>query len=217
MVSSMIREWSRWVGVLVLWSLVSAAHAAEQSPKEMLERVAQQMLTALHERDAELRKNPQKLQALVEELLVPHVDLEVVSRWVLGKYWRQATPEQRRRFAEEFKKMLIRFYSSALLEYADFKFKFYPVKMKEGARRVVVRSEVMRAGGPPHTVNYSLIRRKGEWKVYDVTIDGVSVVTTYRSSFAEEIRRSGIDGLIQKMASWNREGVLPKEEKKAGG
>ncbi len=215
MVSSAIGK-IHWLSVVfILWLLPFCANA-EQSPKEMLENVAAQMLAALHERDAELRKDPQKLQALVEELLVPHVDLKVVSRWVLGKYWRRATPEQRTRFTEEFKKMLIRFYSSALLEYADFEFKFYPVKMKEGARRVVVRSEVRRAGGPPHSVNYSVILRKGKWKVYDVTIDGVSVVTTYRSSFSEEIRRGGLDGLLEKMASWNRDGVLP-DEKKAGG
>ncbi len=218
MVSSKFRAWRGWVGIVVLGLLPLVGIAGEtQSPKEMLERVAQQMLKVLQERDVELRQDPGKLQDLVEELLVPHVDLEVVSRWVLGKYWRKATPEQRKRFAEEFKKMLIRFYSSALLEYADFKFRFYPVKMKKDARRVVVRSEVMRTGGPPHTVNYSLIRRKGTWKVYDVTIDGVSVVTTYRSSFAEEIRRVGIDGLIKKMASWNREAVLPGTKKKAGG
>jgi len=202
-----------WMAVLWLPPFLAAA---EQSPGEMLERAAQQMLSALHERDAELRKDPQKLYDLVDELLVPHVDLEVVSRWVLGKYWRSATPEQRERFAGEFKRMLIRFYSSALLEYADFKFRFYPIKLKEGQRRAVVRSEVMRTGGPPHSVNYSVILRNGEWKVYDVTIDGVSVVTTYRSSFSEEIRRNGVDGLLKKMAEWNRSGELP-DKKKAGG
>jgi len=192
------------------------AVAEQQSPREMLQAAAEQMLAALHERDTELRKDPQKLYALVDELLVPHVDMEVVSRWVLGKYWRSATPEQRARFAEEFKRMLIRFYSSALLEYADFRFKFYPVKLKKGQRRAVVRSEVMRTGGPPHTVSYRVILRKNGWKVYDVIIDGVSVVTTYRSSFSEEIRRGGLDGLLEKMAKWNREGVMP-DKKKAGG
>ncbi len=205
-----------WVGLAVLWLLPQAV-VAEQSPEVMLEQAAEQMLAALREHDSELRSDPEQLHALVEEVLVPHVDLEVVSRWVLGKYWRTASPEQRIRFAREFKDMLIRFYSSALLEYADFKFRFHTPKMKKGARRVLVRSEVMRIGGPPHSVNYSLIRRDGQWKVYDVTIDGVSVVTTYRSSFAEEIRRGGLDSLLKKMADWNRQEVSPQRDKKAGG
>ena len=205
-----------WAGLITLWLLPQIV-VAEQSPEVMLEQAAEQMLAALREHDSELRNDPQQLHALVDEVLVPHVDLQVVSRWVLGKYWRTATPEQRRRFAEEFKKMLIRFYSSALLEYADFKFRFYPPRMKKGARRAVVRSDVMRSGGPPHSVNYSLIWRDGQWKVYDVTIDGVSVVTTYRSSFAEEIRHGGLDGLLKKMTEWNRQEVSPSEGKKAGG
>ncbi len=204
-----------WAGLSVLWLLPQTV-MAEQSPEIMLEQAAEQMLAELREHDSELRSNPEQLHALVEEVLVPHVDLEVVSRWVLGKYWRTATPGQRTRFAREFKGMLIRFYSSALLEYADFRFRFHAPRMKKDARRVVVRSEVMRSGGPPHSVNYSLIRRDDEWKVYDVTIDGVSVVTTYRSSFAEEIRRGGLDSLLKKMADWNRQEVLSPEDKKAG-
>ena len=202
------------LGLTLLGSLQASA---EQSPEVMLEQAAGQMLAALRKHDSELRSNPRQLHALVEDVLVPHVDLNVLSRWVLGKYWRTATPEQRRRFAEEFKKMLIRFYSSALLEYADFRFRFIPPRMKKGARRVVVRSEVMRSSGSPHSVNYNVIWRNGEWKVYDVTIDGVSVATTYRSSFSEEIRHGGLDGLLEKMAEWNREKAPLHGKGKAGG
>jgi len=184
---------------------------AEQSPEAMLKQAANQMIDALRAHDSELREDPKKLYALVDELLVPHVDMAVVSRLVLGRYWRTASPEQRRRFIAEFKAMLIRFYSSALLEYADFHFRFYPPRMRKGAHRAVIRSEIMRSGGPPHTVNYSVVLRNGEWKVYDVTIDGVSVVTTYRSSFAEEIRHAGLDKLLDKMADWNRKGDSPLE------
>ncbi len=205
-----------WFGLTALWLLPQMA-AAEQSPEVMLEQAAEQMLAALREHDSELRSNPEQLHALVEEVLVPHVDLEVVSRWVLGKYWRSATPEQRARFAREFKSMLIRFYSSALLEYADFKFRFFAPKMKKKARRMVVRSEVMRSAGAPHSVNYSLIRRDGQWKIYDIKINGVSVVTTYRSSFADEIRRGGLDHLLKRMANWNRRDIFLPDEKKAGG
>ncbi len=203
-------------GLAFLWFFLQQARA-EQSPEIMLEQAAEQMLAELREHDSELRSNPEQLYALVEEVLVPHVDLDVVSRWVLGKYWRTASPDQRALFAKEFKGMLIRFYSSALLEYADFRFRFHTPRMKKDARRVLVRSEVMRSGGAPHSVNYSLIRRKGEWKVYDVTIDGVSVVTTYRSSFAEEIRRGGLDSLLRKMADWNRQDVSSPEDKEGGG
>ncbi len=203
-------------GLTFLWFFSQQA-SAEESPEIMLEQAAEQMLAELREHDSELRSSPEQLHTLVEEVLVPHVDLEVVSRWVLGKYWRTASPDQRTRFAREFKGMLIRFYSSALLEYADFRFRFHTPRIKKDARRVLVRSEVMRSGGAPHSVNYSLIRRNGVWKVYDVTIDGVSVVTTYRSSFAEEIRRGGLDGLLKKMADWNRRDAPSSEDKKEGG
>lgn len=191
--------------LLVLLLLWVQGVAAVESPRLMLERVAGQMLAALSAREAELRADPHRLHLLVEELLVPHVALELVARRVLGKEWRRASREQRERFAREFKEMLIRFYSSALLEYAGFRFRFHPVRLKEGQRRAVVRSEVMRGGGPPHSVNYSVVLRNGEWQVYDVTIDGVSVVVTYRSSFAEEIRHGGLDALLERMARWNRE------------
>lgn len=186
-----------------------AVTAGEQAPEKMLEQAAEQMLSALREQDAQLRGNPRKLHALVEEVLVPHVDLEALSRAVLGKYWRSATAGQRSRFAQEFKGMLIRFYASALLEYADFRFRFFAPKMDKGARRITVRSEVMRRGGAPHAVNYRLIRRDDQWKVYDITIDGVSAVATYRSSFSEEIRRDGLEHLLKKMADWNRRDISP--------
>lgn len=187
-------------GLLLLW-----APAAVESPRVMLEQAAGQMLSALRKHDSELRADPQRLYALVEELLVPHVDLDLVARRVLGKQWRHASRAQREKFSREFKNMLVRFYSSALLEYAGFRFRFYPVRLREGEKRAVVRSEVMRSGGPPHSVNYSVVLRDDGWKVYDVTIDGVSVVVTYRSSFAGEIRRGGLDALLEKMARWNRE------------
>ncbi len=196
----------RWSGMALVLLLVPQAALGVEPPDVMLERVAGQMLSALRENDSELRADSRRLRRLVDELLVPHVDLELVARRVLGRQWRRASQEQRERFTREFKEMLIRFYSSALLEYAGFRFRFHPVRLKEGARRALVRSEVMRSGGSPHQVNYSVALRGGQWKVYDVTIDGVSVVITYRSSFAEEIRRGGLDALLEKMALWNREG-----------
>jgi len=205
-----------WAGLVVLWLLPQTV-VAIKSPEIMLEKASEKVLAALREHDSELRSNPERLHALVEELLVPHIELEVVSRLVLGKQWRKFSPEQRSRFTREFKGMLIRFYSSALLEYAGFRFRFYTPRIKKGVRRLVVRSEVMRSGGQPHSVNYSMILRNGEWKIYDLTIDGVSVVTTYRSGFAEEIRRGGPDSLLEKMTVWNRrnhlQDPLPGEDK----
>lgn len=154
-----------------------------------------------------LRANPLRLHNLVDELIFPHFDFVRISRWVLGKHWREASPQQKARFIEEFRKLLIRTYAMALLEYADRTIKYLPVHAEPGSKTVTVKTEVEQVGSKATTVPiyYRMHIKDNGWKVYDVSVDGVSLVSTYRSSFASEIRQSGLDTLIKNLASKNTE------------
>ena len=168
---------------------------------ELVRETSEHMLATLKtERDA-IKANPAKLYALTEQIILPHFDFERISSWVLGKYWREATPEQKSRFIQEFRNLLVRTYATAMLEYSGQEIKYLPFKADSGANTVTVRTEVVQAGGPAIPISYSLFVKEGEWKVYDVVIENTSLVANYRSSFANEIRQSGLDALIEKLAS----------------
>jgi phospholipid transport system substrate-binding protein len=159
-----------------------------------------------------LRGNTPELYRLVEEILVPHVDLVLLARFVLGKHWRGASAEQRRHFTYAFKDMLIRFYATSMLEYLDYQVRFFPVTLQPGDKLTVVRSEFYRGSQQPIAVNYRVALRDGQWKVFDVTIDNISVVTNYRGSFDSLIREEGLDALLAKMDDWNSRSEADKDK-----
>lgn len=209
------------VGALLIALLLgpaSPALAAENDPDEarlLLERVASEMIQATNARQGEIKNNPQAVEQLVEELLLPHIDLITASRWVLGKHWRRASKEQKIEFIKHFRGMLLRFYSTALADYLSKNtvdenlIRFQPVRAEAGSDDVTVRSEVHPPSGQPVPVNYHMHLTKKGWKVYDVSVEGISVVTTYRNSFNEEIRRNGLDQLITRLA--NKDDDLVKQ------
>jgi phospholipid transport system substrate-binding protein len=162
------------------------------------------MLKALKDHEAELETNPDKIYELVESILMPHFDFEKMSKLALGKNWRAANDEQRVRFIEEFRLLLIRTYSTAMLEYTDEEIRFLPFRDDLSRKRVTVPMEVLQAAGPSIPMALSLYQNKDDaWKVYDVKIDGISLVTNYRSSFANEIRNGGMEQLINNLAERN--------------
>jgi phospholipid transport system substrate-binding protein len=182
--------------------------AAVQSPQELIEDTSNKVTTALRENKAELQADNSKLYSLVHEIVLPHFDFNVMSRWVLGKYWRQATPEQRRQFVDEFRTLLVRSYAGALLEYADEEITFPPSpEVAEDAEKATVRSVVEPKGQASIPITYSLRRRDGTWKVYDVKVDGISLVINYRSTFANQIRDEGIDAVISDLEQRNAKGA----------
>jgi len=137
---------------------------------------------------------------------VPHVDLELLARFVLGKHWRTISEQQRQHFTYAFKDMLIRFYATSMLEYLDYNVRFYPLVLEPGEKLAVVRSEFYRGTQKSVEVNYRVALREGQWRAFDVTIDNISLVTNYRASFDTIIRQEGMDALLNKMDTWNREG-----------
>ncbi len=198
--------WGVFVAALLMTAPAMANHI---DPLEMVQQTTQKVLGILHSRRAELEADPQLLYQVVDREVTPYFDFVRMSRLVLGKYWRRATPAERRQFAIEFRKLLVRSYASSMLKYSDEKITYQPLRAPPDAVDVTVRTEVeLSDTGEQVEVDYSLHLKKGEWKVYDVTIGGVSLVVNYRTSFAEEIRRSGgLAGLIDKLRQRNKEKI----------
>lgn len=205
--SSMISVIS--AALILLLAAGRPALAENQNPDDarvLLEQVASEMIEATNARREEIKQDPEVVKELVEDLLLPHIDLITASRWVLGKHWRRASKEQKIEFIKHFRGMLLRFYSTALAEYLSNNtvdknlIRFQPVRAEAGREDITVRSEVHPPNGQPIPVNYSMHMTRKGWKVYDVSVEGISMVTTYRNSFNEEISRNGLDKLIARLA-----------------
>jgi phospholipid transport system substrate-binding protein len=196
-----MRRKAAFAAVMALLAVTTAlpALAASVAPDQVARETADMTLREIKARKQELSADPQKLYALVEEKIIPHFDFDQISQLVLGKHWRDASPEQRERFSSAFQRMLIRSYSHALIEYDSERIEWAPLRMTAGTTDVVIRSNVIRKGGPPIPINYNLHLKNDRWLVYDVTIDAISLVTNYRGTFANEIRKGGLESLIARL------------------
>jgi len=201
-----------WLAALLASALLGVwnapAGAAEVTPEEIARKTADELLAEIRPNVALYRKDYGKLYRLAEDKLFPLVDFQRMSQYILGMHWRQATPEQRERFVKEFRDMLARTYSTAYLGLVEEEFVFLPSR-PIGEDQVMVRMEVRRKGGaPPVPVNTFFYRNKeGAWKAYDVTIEGVSVVTNYRTVYGAKVKAEGLDALISMLSESNRKPV----------
>ena len=193
------------VVLLLLGNSMSLA-SASVAPGDLVESTANKLLETIKAEKESIDQNPKRIYQLVDEIVLPHFDFPRMAKRVLGKYWRSATPKQRKAFTLVFRDLLVRTYSNSLTEYTDQKITYLPVRQGSNAKKVTVRSEVELASGTPIEVAYSLATKKDRWMVYDIKIDGVSLVTNYRSSFSREIDQEGIDSLIDKLAAKNDQG-----------
>ena len=191
---------------LLLGTNAPAALAAEPPPDVLARTTTQEVITILKQ-DKELQRgNLAKVHQLVEAKILPHFDFNRMTQLALGKHWPRATAQQKQSLVTEFRNLLVRTYSSSLIAFTDQVIEFKPLAMKPGDTDVTVRSEIRQPGGQPIPIHYSFYKTAFGWKVYDVTIDGVSLVTNYRASFAGTIRQSGIDGLIKTLAAQSARG-----------
>lgn len=182
--------------------------AAQQAPIEPLALVKQtteRMLSALESERETLREHPERLYGLVSEIVLPHFDFSAMARSVLAKHWRRASPGQRERFVEEFRTLLVRTYASSLTEYSGEQVTYLPPRPSSDPDEVIVRTEIQQKSGFPLPVDYRLTRIDGEWKVVDVVIDNLDLVLNYRSSFGREIRRLGLEQVIENLSDRNRQ------------
>ena len=194
-------------GMISLFSgslLADPAAEAEQVVRDNASRV----LAILDDNRGNLENNPKLINTLVNEVIEPNVDFDSMSKLILKKYWRKASPEQRQRFIKEFKGMMIRTYAGSLKEYAgNTEILFQKSVSKKEGKYVTVYTEIVRSGKPNIPVNYSLIRKKGGYKIYDVVIEGLSLVKNYHTSFGPKIEKAGLDALIDDLASKNVRGA----------
>jgi len=182
-----------------------------EGPTEVVQNAAQGMLGELDkDRDA-YRRDPSKVAPVVDKYLLPHFDTEASARLVLGAHWRTATPEQRKRFVDAFYHSLLTNYGSALVDFTADRLKIFPTKVDPDATRATVRTEVKRANGDRVAVNYYLHKTPQGWKAWDVVIDGISYVNSYRTDFGEQIEAQGIESVIKRLEAGEKPGAIGKQ------
>jgi phospholipid transport system substrate-binding protein len=184
---------------------VQGATAEELAPDGLVRTVTQDVISVIKQ-DKEIQAgNQEKTIALVEAKVLPHFNFTRMTALAMGVHWRKATPEQQKALVDEFRTLLVRTYSTTLSTYRNQVIEVMPVRAKRGDSEVVVRSVVKQSGAEPVTIDYSMEKTPDGWKVYDVAVGGMSLVTTYRDTFANEVRNVGVDGLIKTLAEKNRQ------------
>jgi phospholipid transport system substrate-binding protein len=195
--------------------LAGNAFSADEAPDVLVKRVTEEVLTIVRT-DKDIQSgNSKKAIELVETKVLPHFNFLRMTSLAVGKDWNKASPEQKKRLAKEFETLLVRTYSNALTAYKSQTIVYKPLKMQPGDTDVLVRTEIRQPGQQAVQLDYGVEKQdNGAWKVYDVVVAGISLVTNYRETFAQEVRNGGIDGLITTLADKNKQ-VEAKNEKKS--
>ena len=188
----------------LLAALIPAIAAAEESPDALVKRTADEII-AIIKADKDIQNgNSAKVYELAEQKVLPHFDFERMTRLAVGRNWSQANDEQKQALVKEFRTLLVRTYSSSLSQYRNQTIDVKPTKVAPADKEATVRSAVIQQGGPPIPIDYTLEKADSGWKVYDVVIDGASLVTTYRGTFNDQVQKGGIDGLVKTLQERNR-------------
>jgi len=179
------------------------AGAQEPGPEELVKKVTADVLEAI-KADPKLQAGDRKKTlALAEQKVMPLIDFQEAAKLATGKAWQSATPEQQKRVTDEFRAMLVRIYSNAIDVYRGQTMKVLPVRLQPGATEATVRNQYLKEGRPPVPVEYAMKKTPEGWKIYDISVEGVSLVLTYRAEFESVTRTSGVDGLIKKLQEKN--------------
>jgi phospholipid transport system substrate-binding protein len=180
---------------------------AQDTPDALVKRVSQEVLQIVKS-DPKVQAGDQaRIREVVETKLLQHFDFERMAALAMGRNWRTATPEQQKKITDEFRTLLVRTYSGALNQYRDQTIDYKPLRADPNATDVIVRTEVVRQGQQPVQIDYGMEKKGGAWKVYDVIVGGVSLVTNYRDEFNEQVKSGGVDGLIKALAAKNAGGA----------
>ena len=199
------------VGFISLLLGAGAAFAAETAPapvavavdssgpSQLIESSANVLLSGIDQHRAEFRKDPTGLYSLVEQTLLPNFDTPYAAQLVLGPHWRNATPEQRKRFVDAFYKSLLYTYGDAMVDFTADRLKVYPTKVEDADTKATVRTEIKRSNGTKVAVNYSMRKVNNAWKAWDVVIDGISYVKSYREDYGAQVQQQGLDAVIAQL------------------
>lgn len=202
----MYRWMSSLMSVAVLATTLAMAPMAraEVAPDALARNTTNEVLRIVRQ-DKDIKNgNSRKILDLVEQKILPNFDFQHMTQLAVGKHWPKATPEQQQALVDEFRTMLVRTYSSAISSVSDYKIEFKPFNATPGDTEVTVNTEVSKPGAPPIPIDYRMEKKNGAWKVFDVQVDNVSLVTVYRNSFNSEVRRNGVDGLIAALQRRNK-------------
>lgn len=192
----------KFIATLVFVALPALA---AQGPEQLIRETSNQVLAELTANAETYKTDPQRIYRLVDEVVLPHFDFAAMTDLALGKHKDKVSAEQKPTIVNEFRALLVRTYSSALLEYTNQELVYLPMEGNEADGKVTVRTEIEQAGGFPIPIYYSLRLGDDGWKVFDISVDEVSLVTNYRSSFARAIKKNGVDGLIKTLKDRNQD------------
>jgi len=181
----------------------SVGIAWSATPNEVVKETAEGVISHIESNRSILETHPEKIYDMVNELVIPRFDFISMSKWVLGKHWKTASETQRSEFITQFKALLVRTYARALLEYSGQSIKYYPAEQNPQSNLAVVRTELTSLSSAQLPILYRMHQKNEEWKVVDVAVDGVSLVTTYRGSFATQIKKNGFDSLLNDLSKKN--------------
>jgi phospholipid transport system substrate-binding protein len=177
----------------------AAAQVDTSGPSQLIESSANILLDGIDKNREQFRKDPTGLYALVEQTLLPNFDTPYAAQLVLGTNWRNATPDQRKRFVDAFYKSLLYTYGDAMIDFTGDRLKVFPTRVGPEDTRATVRTEIKRSNGTKVSVNYTLRKTNGQWKAWDVVIDGISYVKSYREDYGAEVQQKGLDAVIQRL------------------
>ena len=197
---------------LALWIAAAPASAQDaMAPDALARKVTDEVLALLRSDKGIQSGNTARVIDLVETKVLPHFDFVRMTRLAVGVNWRQASPEQQKALANEFRTLLVHTYASTIAAYGNQAIEVRPLRMEPADTEVTVRSQIVQPGGKPVTVDYRMEKGQGGWKVYDVVVADLSLVQNYRGSFESEVRRGGIDGLVKALADKNRQLAAQKQ------
>jgi phospholipid transport system substrate-binding protein len=191
-----------WLGASCLLITINVAAAGPADPAEMLTTMTDKVLSIISE-DPAVLNNDQRVREIAEQLVLPNIDFHTASQWVLGHHWRTASESQRDAFVDQFRKLLVNTYLRSLSKYQDNTIRILSARPGQPPGRALVDAEVQQANGPLAMVMFRLHEKGGNWLVYDIVIEGISLVATHRSGFATEIRNKGLDSLIAHLVVMN--------------
>jgi phospholipid transport system substrate-binding protein len=181
------------------------AIAVDTGPEDLIRQTSEQLLTEIKANSEEFKQDPEKLYTLVYEIVIPRFDFDSMIDLALGRYRNKVTSEQRPLIVKEFQALLVRTYSRALIDYTDQQIIYLPTEVSNETGNVTVKTEIEQSGGFPIPLDYRLRKKEQGWKVFDISVDGVSLVSNYQASFARQIRKHGIDGLITTLRDRNQD------------
>jgi phospholipid transport system substrate-binding protein len=202
---------TRFIALLIT-ALLPALAAAQEGPEALVKRVTDELLTIIKNDKDVQAGNTTKVAQLAEQKILPHFDFERMTRLAVGKNWRDASDAQKKSLEDEFRTLLVRTYSSSLAAYRNQTIEVKPGNAGAADKEAIVKTAVIQQGGPSIPINYSMEKTDSGWKVYDVVIDGASLVTTYRGSFNDQIQKGGIDSLVKTLQERNRNGPEPAKK-----